>query len=196
MAAQLRAEQTIATPTPLMQVRFGVPCLPAYQSQGLGPSEVQQARWDRRIRRRREVLRQVETRLRAIRQEVDEEQRQDTNRSTSTGYHTRAPMSSRETIPDVLGDSTMRGVATQTASVFVVEDSEPSVIENGSEGEEDECVMEQSMEQSMEAQHPVDDRLMPHPPVFDELYTDTLEPGRLVNDNRRERSKSLPPTWD
>jgi len=171
MAGQLRTAQTVTTPKPLMQIRVNVPTrqLPA-------PREGRFHN-DRQAQRRLEVLHRVDARLRAIRREVEERQRYEM---------------ARDMVQDVLGAESVRTTETQTETPTRTEDIVTHHID--SEGDDDECVM--SMEQRMEAQHPVDDRLILHPTVFDELYTDTLETGRLVNDNRMERSKSLPSTWD
>jgi len=115
MAAQLRTAQTIATPTPLMEIRVN---LPPRQPRPMRAERLQDGR---RVRRRLEVLHQVEARLRAIRREVDEQQQRNGDWSSSTGRRTRESMSPGGMIPDVMGDSTIRGVATQTEAVFVME---------------------------------------------------------------------------
>jgi len=127
MAGQLRTAQTIATPTPLMQIRVNVP------TRQLPTPREGCFRDDRQAQRRLEVLHRVEARLRAIRREVDEQQQRSGDWSSSTGRRTRESMSPGGAIPDVLGDSTIRGVATQTETVFVVETQAPSVVGVGSE---------------------------------------------------------------
>jgi len=172
MAYQLRVEQTVATLTPLMQIRVNVP------TRQLPTPREGRFQDDRQAQRRLEVLHRIEARLRAIRREVEERQRYEV---------------ARDMVQDVLGDDLVRTIETQTEMPSSTGDIFTYSI-NG-EGDDDECVI-MSMEQWMEAQHPMDDRAILHPTVLDELYPDTLEEGRSANNIRMEKSRSLPPTWN
>jgi len=188
VAEKLRAAQTVATPTPLMDVRLTTPPRPS-QASRMGI-----ALENRRLRQRLEVLHRIDIRLRIARREVDAQQRR------TTGQGMRQPIQHQQTqesptrqeAPDVLDHVPLRTAETQTEMSDVTE--EPLTYVTDSKGDDGGNIMEQSMEQWMEAQHSVGDQL--HPAVQDELYHDALDSAGWERPARMERSKSSPPTWD
>jgi len=184
MAAQLRAEQTLATPTPLMQVRIDIPRQQSYASRGVGSREA------RRARQRRNVLRHVEAGLRTLRRDVDEQQR----RGLSSLYQHGEGGASGQTRPDIVNEYSARSAGTQTELLNVAEQSLTDVTD--SEGDDGGDIMEDSMEQWVEAQRPSDNVLAAHLTVLDGLFRDSLGSEPWGRPARKGRSKSLPPTWE
>jgi len=188
MAEQHRGEWTIASPVPLMDIRTI-----AHSSSSRAGNT---AGTDRQGRQRLEVLRQVETRLRDIRREVDERQRCDGVRATGPlNHHRRRRQPVRRQSDGVVRSP---GCSTETQTEVMDDNGrtvKPEVIvsdDDHSSGDR----MDRSMERWMEEQDPSGDHLEMEPTVLDELFRGASDDGRRERSARMERSKSLPPAWN
>jgi len=131
----------------------------------------------------------VDARLRAIRREVEEQQRHG---------RTQGPQLTEQgglKGPDVLGAVPVRTTTeTQTETRVVAEDPIANTIDSGDD--DDGPLMEQSMEQWMEEQGSSGNHLELEPNVLDDMFQDALDSEHWERPARMERSKSLPPAWD
>jgi len=186
MAEHHRGEWTIASPVPLMDIR--VITQPSASRVGTTVG------MDQPGRQRSEVLRQIETRLRSIRREVDDQQRREGTQATRSLIRRRRQ---RHRQPDVVVHPAACSAETQTEVV----NGEGQPIMVGTVGSDDDHssnsdMMGRSMEQWVEEQRPSDNHLEVHLAVLDELCQDYLDSEHWERPARAERSKSLPPDWE
>jgi len=186
MAEHHRGEWTIASPVPLMDIR--VTTRPSASRVGATVG------MDSAGRQRPEVLRQIETRLRSIRREVDDQRRREGAQATRSLIRHRRQ---RRRQPDVVVHPAACSAETQTEGV----NGEGQLVMVGTIGSDDDRssdgdMMGCSMEQWMEAQRPSDNVLAAHLTVLDELFQDSLDGEHWGRPACKGRSKSLPPTWE